>query len=580
MMRSFSKILAMGLLSVIPAVATSVHVAVLETMQTTKGLLTYAELQRLTDELRAQALGVLPPEQGFTIMTRENINAMLPPDKVEAACDGTKCLVETGREINAEYIAQGRVSLFDKKYSLSVDLYETTGARLLGTFSGEGSSPSALLAEIKKNAPGLFGRVPGAGRSLLGGSVQAGISGVSAGADYTATFGAKTYIVTFSTEPSGAIVSLDGRPLTSCRETPCKAQVSEGAHRLLLVLDAYDDLDTTVTSSENGQNFSFAMTPNFGTLTLAPQLEDGIGEYKDLRVEIDGNSASTGVVRLSPGEHSVELSHACYEPVNFKVGIVKGGTETFDEKLKPKKGGLELGAVMGEEPQIAPVWVNGVKAGETPWTGTVPVCATVALGEGKQKVDVELKEGAVVKWVEKIQKSQKPQTMLLDQRDGQTYRTVTISGRTWTAENLNYSMEGSYCYGDKKENCRKYGRLYTWKAATEACPAGWHLPDATEWNALAEAVGGIKVAGTALKSRSGWDNDGNGTDDYGFSALPAGYGDFVSFAYVGIYAHFWSATEGGTDIAYYRALSCHHADMDADYYDKNYAFSVRCVQDF
>ena len=577
MMRSFSKILAMGLLYVIPAVAASVHVAVLETIQTTKGLLTYPELQRLTDELRAQALAVLPPEQGFTIMTRENINAMLPPDKVEVACDGTKCLVETGREINAEYIAQGRVSLFDKKYSLSVDLYETTGARLLGTFSGEGSSPSALLAEIKKNAPGLFGRIPGAGRSLLGGSVQAGISGVSAGGDYTATFGAKNYIVNFSTEPAGAIVSLDGRPLTSCRETPCKAQVSEGAHRLLLVLDAYDDLDTMVTASGNGQSFAFTMTPDFGTLTLAPQLEDGIGLYKDLRAEVDGNPASTGVVRLSPGEHSVRLSHACYEPASFKVGIVKGGTETFDEKLKPKKGGLELSAVIGEEPQIAPVWVNGVKVGETPWTGTVSVCATVALGEGKRKVDVELKEGAVVKWVEKIQK---PQATLLDQRDGQTYRTVTIGGRTWTAENLNYKTKNSWCYANKEENCKKYGRLYTWTAATEACPAGWHLPDTTEWNALAEAVGGIEVAGTKLKSTSGWFSDGNGTDDYGFSALPAGsrnyYGNFYS---VGYNADFWSATEGDTDHAYDRYLDYDYAYMYTYYSGKDDAFSVRCVQD-
>ena len=54
----------------------------------------------------------------------------------------------------------------------------------------------------------------------------------------------------------------------------------------------------------------------------------------------------------------------------------------------------------------------------------------------------------------------------------------------------------------------------------EACPAGWHLPDTTEWNVLFAAVGCARFAGKFLKSTEGWQNGGNGTDEYGFSALP------------------------------------------------------------
>ena len=101
----------------------------------------------------------------------------------------------------------------------------------------------------------------------------------------------------------------------------------------------------------------------------------------------------------------------------------------------------------------------------------------------------------------------------------------------------------SWCYENSADSCAKYGRLYTWTAAMNidssyqwasataviftpqqgACPAGWHIPKNAEWTTLENAVGGSIVAGTELKSVSGWYLSGNGTDAYGFSALPAGY---------------------------------------------------------
>jgi uncharacterized protein (TIGR02145 family) len=173
---------------------------------------------------------------------------------------------------------------------------------------------------------------------------------------------------------------------------------------------------------------------------------------------------------------------------------------------------------------------------------------------------------------------------LIDSRDGQTYRTITIGSQTWMAQNLNYRYiqqtdggteadSSSYCLGDDgtgdrgAANCAAYGRLYLWSAAMDsvarfsetgkgcgycpvsgdgsdcletykcnengdtvrgACPAGWHLPSREEFETLIATVGGEDVAGLMLKAQYSWNDrsdgeSGNGIDAYGFSALSVGY---------------------------------------------------------
>ena len=172
---------------------------------------------------------------------------------------------------------------------------------------------------------------------------------------------------------------------------------------------------------------------------------------------------------------------------------------------------------------------------------------------------------------------------LTDSRDGQIYKTVTIGTQTWMAQNLNYETVNSYCYRDSASYCTKYGRLYTWAAATSACPSGWHLPTQTEWNTLFAAVGGSSTAGTKLKSTTGWNSSGNsvsGTDAYSFSALPAGYRGYNwGYYYGGYYADFWSSTEDYYDYAYHMSLDYNYDNAFLYSYYKYYGFSVRCVKD-
>jgi uncharacterized protein (TIGR02145 family) len=104
-----------------------------------------------------------------------------------------------------------------------------------------------------------------------------------------------------------------------------------------------------------------------------------------------------------------------------------------------------------------------------------------------------------------------------DTRDGQTYKTVKIGTQTWMAENLNYqTKKGSWCYENSTDSCKKYGRLYDWNTAKTACPTGWHLPSRQEWRILVTTAGGSESADMKLKAKSERNQNGNGTDDYGF----------------------------------------------------------------
>src|SRR5574344_1932698 len=107
------------LIALLPGSLFAAHVAVLETISP-QGVLDVSDRQYLTDELRAQAVRALPAELNFTIMTRENIIAMLPPGKSIEQCEGS-CLVETGKNISADYVAQGRVGKFGNKLTLTVE---------------------------------------------------------------------------------------------------------------------------------------------------------------------------------------------------------------------------------------------------------------------------------------------------------------------------------------------------------------------------------------------------------------------------------------------------------------------------
>ena len=188
-----------------------------------------------------------------------------------------------------------------------------------------------------------------------------------------------------------------------------------------------------------------------------------------------------------------------------------------------------------------------------------------------------------------------------DSRDGQSYDVVKIGGLMWMAENLNFETAGSFCPEGDSRNCKRLGRLYSWAEARSVCPDGWRLPTKEDFESLVAAqssslsrdsdLGAVPSAsnavqnnraGAALKARDGWFKKGNGSDAFGFKALPAGYRSVDGkFDGIGGYAYFWSATEDSENPesnAYYLFLSFSSDAASINAFAKEDYRSVRCVK--
>jgi uncharacterized protein (TIGR02145 family) len=154
-------------------------------------------------------------------------------------------------------------------------------------------------------------------------------------------------------------------------------------------------------------------------------------------------------------------------------------------------------------------------------------------------------------------------------------KTVKIGDQIWMNKNLAID-DGGDGITINKETGEHY---YTWDAAKRVAEKikGWHLPTIAEWDFLAANAGGREVCGTKLKAASGWDDDGNGTDDFGFSALPAGNYN-GSFYGLGSGAYFWTATEYNSSDAYNRNFTTGASMGSSSNYEDSQC-SVRLVKD-
>ena len=196
--------------------------------------------------------------------------------------------------------------------------------------------------------------------------------------------------------------------------------------------------------------------------------------------------------------------------------------------------------------------------------------------------------------------------------DGNTYQTVIIGDQNWMAENLKTTRyatgdtipnvinkekwlnltDGAWSYykNDEKFN-EVYGKLYNWYNVIDernVCPNGWHVPSDAEWKILADFIisnGHEGREGLALKSINGWNTfdglSGNGTDDYGFHALPGGNRNINgNFSNLGKNGYWWSTSEHANPVnAWSRYLYSNNRNI-MNYEDfKNYGFSIRCLQD-
>lgn len=172
------------------------------------------------------------------------------------------------------------------------------------------------------------------------------------------------------------------------------------------------------------------------------------------------------------------------------------------------------------------------------------------------------------------------QEKFTDSRDGNTYRTITIAGVTWFAENLKYNVSGSGagCFDNDPNNIPKYGALYEWKNAMKVCPDGWHLPSGTEFRILANH---FEIEESWEKAESG---------PVSFRIQLAGMQNYEgTFTEMDESAYYWTSTEYNKDNAQYFSyliingkpvIDLSHKEDISDIHgsEKNNKYSVRCIK--
>jgi hypothetical protein len=282
-------------------------------------------LEMLTKDLRTIAVNALPAD-AFSVLAQETVMMRLGGSAgyLTACRESEGCIAELGKKAKVDYVARCNVNSVGGVLMMDVELYNSNTGGIVGSFNSYGDNAkkmSDLIAIMRKNAPDMFKKIPGAVPS----SIVGGISGLE-----TAIGGElnvrRRYLVNVTSEPPGAALSFNGLPNSRCVKTPCKAELPEGEARILAVMEQYETADTIVAIAMNNQSVNIKLVYNLGLLEVRPAYKDGIGSGKEWSLYINGK-ISSWINKLSPGNYEVKLAHECYEDVSFEVrkNAVQGG---------------------------------------------------------------------------------------------------------------------------------------------------------------------------------------------------------------------------------------------------------------
>ncbi|SFU15356.1 major paralogous domain-containing protein [Algoriphagus locisalis] len=194
-------------------------------------------------------------------------------------------------------------------------------------------------------------------------------------------------------------------------------------------------------------------------------------------------------------------------------------------------------------------------------------------------------------------------SFMVDERDGNQYKIITIADQTWFAENLRYNLNlfngedldawyqswaqerGTFSQLNlQKDSVAVYGYIYNWFAISDPqplCPDGWKIPSNADWDKLLVALGGKEIAGGNMKATTKWNLPNKGaTNSSGFSAYPVEWRDAVgNFSQsVGRYTYYWSSSEINSNSAWLYILSASGEGFGAVDNAKNTGVSCRCLK--
>jgi len=330
------------------------RVAVLDFHDSSGGALTAGETQYLADVLRGVARRTLPAD-AYILMTRENILDLLPPDRMLSECAGA-CAIEFGRYIEARYVVTGEVTMFGGQLRLTMQLYDTREGNLLAQRLARAEDVLGLEPQLEREAPGLLMTLRGGGP---GGPAPTGEGRLGGTGEAWTAVGAAEVVVSFNSEPVGAMVEIDGRPVGS---TPCTRPLSPGLYQLGIKKVRYVPHNGLLEVKDGMEGVSVTLTPDFGWLTVT---SDPAG----LEVTVDGRLVGRTPLRdheLDTGAHDVLVTSPQHHPEGKRVVIERGERERLEVAPVPRNGGLKVVAVDADGNAAAGrVLVGGVDVGAT-----------------------------------------------------------------------------------------------------------------------------------------------------------------------------------------------------------------------
>lgn len=379
---------------------------------------------------------------------------------------------------------------------------------------------------------------------------------------------------------------------------------------------------------ENSKEINITLTdPVFGSIT-------GFAYYKNCKIPIGGATIGvadketitddTGYYQISDlvaGSDTLKASKTDFSPIETIITIPANAVlnlniELISVPLSTKVAGLvkDQDGKIVTNAQIIVLNPDGSESNLKAVTGSDGIYRIQYIPHGLRQVLIkkdqnddykypEIRKGIDFSEIEErhdfVLQKIPMRGEFLDNRDNQEYPFKTIGDQTWMISNLSYLPEVSpptelsenseryYVYGYSgsntsiakvQEKYTNYGALYNWKAATKACPEGWHLPSKTEWDKLIAFLD--PNAGYKMKTSTGWMNQGNGDNSSGFSALPGGcLQSNSSFFQLGGSAFYFSSSEMTTTMVW--GITIHSDSEKAWTYNnsKKGGYSVRCIRD-
>ena len=268
-MKTFSQLLLFYCLLFLSSIGTTIvhaqevdpdRVAVIQLKNQAE--LSKQEMTYLSDLLRQVISNNLPSQ--YIVLTKENILALLPPDRSIEDCVG-ECEIETGRLLSAQYIVSGDVFNFGGRLRVNIRLHNTETGQLLGSEVAKGKELLDLESSVSQVGKALIQHLD---PSSLAQNQTENIRRKIGGGSSFQMNESQLLIVSFTSSPIGAAVVVDGVQHCSENQKECRVELTEGSHQVSLSLKDYFIHQERITVSKSQKAFQWTLKPNFVALNL------------------------------------------------------------------------------------------------------------------------------------------------------------------------------------------------------------------------------------------------------------------------------------------------------------------------